>query len=161
METFSNILVAVDLSKNCLPALKLALKMKEDTESKLTFFYVLPASGEEVGSFRSLYRSDVSADKLLQNYVFPRMESWLTDIKKDMLDEGKIVARVGEPGPEIIDYARNEKIDLIVLGTHGRSGFKRLWIGSVAEKVVRSARCPVLTVRSQGKTTAKIIKDNL
>jgi nucleotide-binding universal stress UspA family protein len=159
METFSNILVAIDLSKNCLPALKLALKMKEDTKSKVTFFYVLPSSGEEVGSFRSLYRSDVSADKLLANYVFPRMETWLTKIKDGLLDEGKIAARVGEPAKEIIDYAENNNIDLIVLGTHGRSGFKRLWIGSVAEEVVRSSQCPVLTVRSKGDTTARIITD--
>ena len=48
---------------------------------------------------------------------------------------------------EIIRYARREKIDLIVLGTHGRGAFSHALMGSVAEKVVRKAPCPVLTIR--------------
>jgi nucleotide-binding universal stress UspA family protein len=52
-----------------------------------------------------------------------------------------------EPHDEIIRYANDEDIDLIVMGTHGRGGLARLLMGSVAEKVVRTARCPVLTVR--------------
>ncbi len=48
---------------------------------------------------------------------------------------------------EILDYAANQKIDLIVLSTHGRTGLKHLLMGSVAENIVRSAPCPVLTIR--------------
>jgi nucleotide-binding universal stress UspA family protein len=51
------------------------------------------------------------------------------------------------PAEAIIDYAKSSGIDLIVLGTHGRQGANRLWMGSVAERVVRAAPCPVLTVR--------------
>ncbi len=54
---------------------------------------------------------------------------------------------VGRPFMEIIRYARREKIDLIVLGTHGRGAFSHALMGSVAEKVVRKAPCPVLTIR--------------
>lgn len=57
------------------------------------------------------------------------------------------VVRRGTPFVEIIDYARSNHIDLIVLGTHGRSAIAHMMIGSVAEKVVRKAGCPVLTVR--------------
>lgn len=58
------------------------------------------------------------------------------------------VVRNGEaPAPEIIDYATEEGIDLIVIGTHGRRGVRRMFMGSVAEEVLRSAPCPVLTVR--------------
>jgi nucleotide-binding universal stress UspA family protein len=53
----------------------------------------------------------------------------------------------GAPFVEIVRYARTHEIDLIALGTHGRSGIKHLLVGSVAENVVRSAPCPVLTVR--------------
>jgi nucleotide-binding universal stress UspA family protein len=54
--------------------------------------------------------------------------------------------RQGSPSGEIVRYAADNKIDLIVMGTHGRSGLSHVFLGSVAEKVVRSAQCPVLTV---------------
>jgi nucleotide-binding universal stress UspA family protein len=53
----------------------------------------------------------------------------------------------GSAPDEIQEYARRESIDLIVMGTHGRGGVAHALMGSVAEKVVRSAACPVLTVR--------------
>ena len=55
--------------------------------------------------------------------------------------------RQGPPFVEIIRYARESEIDLIVMGTHGRSGLAHILLGSVAEKVVRKSPCPVLTVR--------------
>lgn len=55
--------------------------------------------------------------------------------------------RPGVPHQEITDYAKEANIDLIVLGTHGHTGLVHMLMGSVAEKVVRLAPCPVLTVR--------------
>lgn len=55
--------------------------------------------------------------------------------------------RHGVPFHEISQYARDENIDIIVMGTHGRTGLKHFLLGSVAERVVRSGPCPVLTVR--------------
>lgn len=55
--------------------------------------------------------------------------------------------RQGPPFLEIVRYAKDQSIDLIVLGTHGRTGLTHVLLGSVAEKVVRKAPCPVLTVR--------------
>lgn len=62
---------------------------------------------------------------------------------------GGVVTEVslGRPFLEIVRYAKEKSIDLIVLGTHGRSGLVQALLGSVAEKVVRKAPCPVLTVR--------------
>jgi len=56
--------------------------------------------------------------------------------------------REGDPATEILQTARESQCDLIVLGTHGRTGLDRLFMGSVAESVLRRATCPVLTVRS-------------
>jgi universal stress protein A len=56
-------------------------------------------------------------------------------------------AREGTPYHEIVAYARENDIDLIIMGTHGRTGLAHLLLGSVAEKVIRRAPCPVLTVR--------------
>lgn len=62
----------------------------------------------------------------------------------------RTVSRQGVPLVEILRYAREIQADLIVMGTHGRTGIKHFLIGSVAEKVVRKAPCPVLTVRPPG-----------
>lgn len=69
-------------------------------------------------------------------------ESWRAKI--DVVRE----VRQGKPFVEIVRYAREKDIDLIAIGTHGRGGLQHALLGSVAEKVVRKAPCPVLTVRS-------------
>ncbi len=53
----------------------------------------------------------------------------------------------GPPADQITEYASKNAIDLIVMGTHGRSGLEKMWLGSVTEKVLRHAGCPVLVVR--------------
>jgi K+-sensing histidine kinase KdpD len=60
----------------------------------------------------------------------------------------------GDPSAVILDVAREINADLIVLGTHGRKGISRLFVGSVAEQVVRKAECPVLTVRGDWTRSA-------
>lgn len=57
----------------------------------------------------------------------------------------------GSPYRQILNYADENDVDLIVMGTHGRQGVERYLLGSVAEKVVRTADCPVLTVSSSGE----------
>lgn len=57
--------------------------------------------------------------------------------------------RTGVPAESIVEAAREAKAELIVVGTHGRTGFERLVLGSVAERVVREAPCPVLTVKAK------------
>ena len=64
-------------------------------------------------------------------------------------------AVIGMPSSSIVDYARFHDIDLIIMGTHGRGGMSHLLMGSVAERVVRTAPCPVLTVR-ETPATAKV-----
>ena len=59
------------------------------------------------------------------------------------------VIRQGEPFLEVIRFAKEQDVDLIVIGTHGRSGFEHIVFGSTAEKVVRKAPCPVLSVRPE------------
>jgi nucleotide-binding universal stress UspA family protein len=61
----------------------------------------------------------------------------------------RVVLRAGAPAEEIVRVAEAEQAAMIVIGTHGRSGFERLMLGSVADRVIRSAACPVLTVRER------------
>jgi nucleotide-binding universal stress UspA family protein len=67
-----------------------------------------------------------------------------------------LVDRTGMPAHEILDYVRSQgHIDLIVMATHGRGGVARLMMGSVTDKVVRGAPCPVLTLRVSGESTGQ------
>jgi nucleotide-binding universal stress UspA family protein len=61
----------------------------------------------------------------------------------------------GEPASALVGFAEEKNVDLIVMGTHGRTGLKRILMGSVAEAVVRSAPCPVLTYRQPAKKLEK------
>jgi nucleotide-binding universal stress UspA family protein len=76
-------------------------------------------------------------------------ESLVNLIDADWVEKHRVVhaTREGHPVVEILDYAKHEAMELIVMGTQGRSGVTHLLIGSVAEKVVRKAPCAVLTVR--------------
>jgi nucleotide-binding universal stress UspA family protein len=90
--------------------------------------------------------------------AFPQLQQQLqqtarTQIERLMTDEERksgtkaVVLTSSSPVQSIVDYARDAQIDLIVMGTHGRGGAPAVLIGSVAERVVRTAPCPVLTVR--------------
>ncbi|MCA9674526.1 MAG: universal stress protein, partial [Myxococcales bacterium] len=62
-------------------------------------------------------------------------------------------AAIGDTAEEILAVAKSEAIDLIVMGTHGRHGLRHILLGSIAEKIIRQATVPVLTVRSEGEAT--------
>jgi nucleotide-binding universal stress UspA family protein len=70
----------------------------------------------------------------------------LKGVYRDSVEELASI-RTGDPLFEIVEHARTGHVDLIVMGTHGRTGVSHLFLGSVAERVVRTATCPVLTVR--------------
>lgn len=77
-------------------------------------------------------------------------EARLGELARERIDPAinhRGVVKPGSPADGIVDTADQEQADLIVIATHGRTGVKRLLFGSVAEKVVRTARCPVLTIR--------------
>jgi nucleotide-binding universal stress UspA family protein len=76
-----------------------------------------------------------------------RLAELLVDNDPTPLPTKPVVITAGAPAQAIVDYAAKNDIDLIVVGTHGRGVVAHLLVGSVAERVVRTARCPVLTVR--------------
>ena len=85
----------------------------------------------------------------------PRLADLAADYLRDVAaragdrSTAETIEAAGEPGPVIGRVARERGVDLIVMATHGRTGVQRLWIGSVATKVVRSTDVPVLLVRAQ------------
>jgi nucleotide-binding universal stress UspA family protein len=78
---------------------------------------------------------------------------YLGDVEKRLRDKGFTVrteSRLGKPAEEIVDYAAKNKVDLIIMASHGRSGVSRWAYGSVADKVLRSSCVPVLLVKARG-----------
>jgi len=75
------------------------------------------------------------------------LEDQLTADDRSQLHACTVLETSDDPADAIADYARTASVDLIVMGTHGRSGLSQLLVGSVAEHVVRTAPCPVLTIR--------------
>jgi len=64
------------------------------------------------------------------------------------LEGSQVIVGVGTPFVEIVKIAREEEVDLLIIGTHGRGAIAHMLLGSVAERIVRKSPCPVLTVRS-------------
>ncbi len=84
----------------------------------------------------------------IEEGVTEELELLANDCKRDVSDVFAY-SRSGAPAEEIIRFADEESVDLIVMGTHGWTGVRHLILGSTAENVVRTANCPVLTVRSK------------
>ena len=96
-------------------------------------------------------------DRLLGEGAFGRVYAGhhrlLPDVKVCVKQE-KTQVMQGTPFAEIVKVARDESYDLIVMGTHGRAGISHALLGSVAERVVRKAHCPVLTIRHPDQKVA-------
>ena len=84
----------------------------------------------------------------LETVANRQMQETITADDRDALQAVTVVRAARAAAIDIVDYAREQQIDLIVIGTHGRGALQHLLMGSVAERVVRSAPCPVLTVHS-------------
>ncbi len=143
-----NILLPTDFSEPSANAGKYGKALAETFHARLHVLHVIeesalvyPLVGYE-GTFPPLpqLREDVEKE------VRSRLEKLLTANERQAL-RAELSVRTGSPFVEIIRYAKDQNIDLIVMGTHGRGPIAHMLMGSVAEKVVRKAPCPVLTVR--------------
>lgn len=148
MADFGKILVAVDLTENSLPPLRQALEL-EGEDADLTILHVVPEDGEEARSFKSFFNAEGAGSSVLNNYALPWLEHWLKDVDIRLPDAVQLEARLGDPAEELLDEASAGNYELVVVGTHGRKGMRRYWMGSVAETAIRRSPCPVLTVRAK------------
>ena len=103
-----------------------------------------------------LHAFDINARNAPSSYHFieearQRGKDALKELAESFDQKVETIFTEGDPGHEIIRVAEEQNADLIVLGTHGYTGWKRFTIGSVAELVVRHAPCAVLTIRPKGK----------
>jgi nucleotide-binding universal stress UspA family protein len=143
--TFKNILCPVDFSDSSSKIVELAIKLSEVDGNIILFHHsvlISPVQGPEAAigfeadqELRDLAKSqlDELAASLKSKYPTRTLETYHSFLK-NMVDE-------------INELAKEKHVDIIVMGTHGRTGLKRLLLGSIAEDVLRHAECPVFLVK--------------
>lgn len=145
MKPYAKILVPTDFSECATEAVRAAVDLAGRYGASITLVHVFEPLvypfPEATGFSTILNLADVieDIDELLEKNKRIAIEAGAKDVTAAQLQ--------GHPPSEIADYAKEGGFDLIVMGTHGRRGLSHLMIGSVAERVVRFASCPVLTVR--------------
>jgi nucleotide-binding universal stress UspA family protein len=150
---FTNIVVAIDGSEPSFDATDYALSLAELYNSQLTALYVVSVR------VHSDFDSDMPDEKMpdqikkIMNEARIESEPWFKRIKSAIGNESlikfrtKIILSSMKVSGVIVNFSEDTNVDLIVIGTRGRSGFKRLLLGSVASDTVMYAHCPVLVVK--------------
>jgi len=145
MKPFDKILTAIDFSDSSDFAFEYALTLARQFQAELTVMHVI----NEPVDLRGFYVPHISFEQLEKEIEEGAEKMMGTFCQTKMGDYTRYTTLVvaGIPYEEIIRKAEESGASLIVLGTHGRTGIDHLIFGSTAERVVRSAACPVLTIR--------------
>lgn len=141
-------LVAIDFSKTSEAALDHAANLSRETNGKLLLLHAIPTSAIVTsGPYEGSPEMSIEYERAQREEAQSQMEKLIR--KKRLKPEtfrSLIVAR-GDPARVIANQANKVRASMIVMGTHGRTGLKRLVLGSVAERTLRYARCPVLIIK--------------
>jgi nucleotide-binding universal stress UspA family protein len=140
------ILVPTDFSPHAQRALEWAAFLASAHGSEIVLLHVVPPAS-------AMWAPDIELEHRIEEQL---AELWTRTEEKLKAEASAIRERVksvaplviqGQPFLEICEVAKGHGVHLIVMGTHGRTGLQHVWLGSVAERVVRHAPCPVMTVR--------------
>ena len=144
------ILLATDCSQACAEALIVASSLARDTSSRLIIAYVSESELHPVGE---LFNEEPKASptEMAQLEAIRPTDSSVKYEHRLLFGEPGSVSVV-KPADPILKLAREENVDMIVIGTHGRSGLLRIVMGSVAQQVLNGATCPVVTVKHRSDT---------
>jgi nucleotide-binding universal stress UspA family protein len=145
MKAFKTILFATDFSESSDHAFEYAYSLADCFKSRLVVLHVI----NEPVDLRGFYVPHISFDKL-EDEIEQGAQKLMEQFERKFLSEFKNYETVVSPGipyDEIIKRGESEGSDLIVMGTHGRTGLDHVLFGSTAEKVVRKSSIPVMTIR--------------
>jgi len=137
MPRFDKILCPVDFDQNSLLALRLATELAQERGATLHVLHVvaMPPGPEVALPFGKMETAARTRLEKLARQKIDGKASYEVDVM------------MGDPGVEVLQLAKRLRADLIVMATHGRKGLRHIVLGSVAERVVREAPCPVLTIK--------------
>jgi nucleotide-binding universal stress UspA family protein len=147
MLTIRKILVPTDFSPNSERALELATEFAQRFDAELVLVHVLAPPVYPAMTFGAAAASLPNIHEEVRRNITMQLEG----LRDRLVARGlraRALVRDGSPFTEIVVAAQDEACDLVVIATHGHTGIKHLLLGSTAERVVRKAPCPVLTVRS-------------
>lgn len=139
-------LVPVDFSKTSETALNYAIRLARENKMKLQLLHAIPpppavSMADETGQFLQDYYNFTEKDALKRLKKLAQRE-YLRSV-----GQRPVILKRGDPAHVIADQAKKSRASMIIMGSHGRSGLKRLMLGSVAERTLRYAECPVLVVK--------------
>ncbi|MCY1083733.1 universal stress protein [Archangium lansingense] len=145
MSKIQRILVPVDFSETSRKALEYAYQFAQRFDAKLDVLHVWRPSEYAGDEMVVMTRSEpeLTLSTFLRNHADQQLTAFLKDVP-----HSKQLLEAGDPARVIARVAGEGGYELLIMGTHGRTGMSHLLLGSVAEKVVRLAPCPVLTFRT-------------
>jgi nucleotide-binding universal stress UspA family protein len=146
MISLKHILLATDFSETSLLAAHYAVELAGRFSAKLHLLHVIE---EPIATIPLLETYGAPSKEEYEAAAVAMLDNWPLPDGAEALDVERRVHH-GTPFLQILHDARDHDIDLIVMGSHGRGLIKHLLMGNVAEKVVRKASCPVLTIRPEG-----------
>jgi nucleotide-binding universal stress UspA family protein len=149
MKPFEKILVPIDFGQHSAEAMRRAVDVAGHYGASLTLVYVYEPLDYALPEGYALYTPE-QVGQLLDDFR-ERLRAAAREVEGMGAPAVAHEVLTGPAASEIVEYARAHGMDLIVMGTHGRRGLSHLLMGSVAERVLRTAPCPVLTVKVDGQ----------
>ncbi|TND08108.1 MAG: UspA domain-containing protein [Bacteroidetes bacterium] len=147
--TFQKILVPTDFSETGMLAIEHAAFLARLTKAELFLLHVIPSANYSFDIIGTA--PDMHYHEKINAKVDEKLAEVAERIRKDHGVGVKSIRATGQIARETLDVIKSEKIDLVVMGTHGAKGFEELFIGSNAHKLISVAPCPVLTVQEHSK----------
>jgi len=153
MEKIGKILAPTDFSELSQAGVRYALELAKAVKAEVTVYHVV-SQGELMQYYNELpVRPLLHPVDTYQKAISRFMKTHFADLTADVKVHEKVEMGIAEKN--IVNLAEEKGMDLIVISTHGRTGLSHMVVGSVTEKVVRLARCPVLSIPSHTKEEAK------
>jgi nucleotide-binding universal stress UspA family protein len=147
MIRLTRILVATDFSEPSQAALSYGRELARAFGAQLQIVNVVDNLAATIVGPEGYVGNLMEMQREVEDAARKELEALISDEDRRELGAKPVLLMSGTPAFAVVNYSKEAEIDLIVMGTHGRGGLGHLLMGSVAEKVVRSAPCPVLTVR--------------
>lgn len=148
MKGFRRILYATDFSSASRPAFAKAIEVARANRAELLIAHVLPSVGPLGAEGYVTPRMYMEMETAIRRGAEKRLNSLLERARKARVRHKGLLLQ-GLPQDEIASAAKSKKADLVVVGTHGRTGMARVFLGSVAARVISTSPCPVLAVRGR------------